>query len=62
VPDTLRVEKRTTDATSFVCPHCMSEVSLPTDEPQLVQGDAEFTPKLVAFPCPVCTEIIRLDN
>lgn len=55
-------EKRATEATSLVCPHCMSEVSLPENEPQLLHRDVEFRPKLVAFPCPLCTELIRLDN
>ena len=62
MPNTLRVEKRATDATSLVCPHCLRDVSLPADEPYLVQRDAEFRPKLVAFPCPLCTELIRVDN
>jgi hypothetical protein len=62
VPDTLPVEKRATDATSLVCPHCLRDVSLPTDEPYLVDRDEEFRPKLVAFPCPLCAELIRLDN
>jgi hypothetical protein len=37
----------------------MKDVPLPKHEPH---GDAEFRPKLAAFPCPVCTELIRLDN
>jgi predicted RNA-binding Zn-ribbon protein involved in translation (DUF1610 family) len=62
MPDTLRLENRTTDATSLVCPHCLRDVSLPSDEPFFVDRDKQFQPKLVAFPCPLCTELIRLDN
>jgi predicted RNA-binding Zn-ribbon protein involved in translation (DUF1610 family) len=62
VPQHRRLEKRSTDPMSFVCPHCMREVSLPTDEPDLLPHDAEFRPKLAGFSCPLCTELIRLDN
>jgi len=40
----------------------MKDVALPSDEPHLWHGDLEFRPKLLAFPCPFCTEVIRLDN
>jgi len=59
VSDTSRLENRPPDPTSLVCPHCMKDVPLPKHEPH---GDAEFRPKLAAFRCPVCTELIRLDN
>ena len=62
MPDTRRVEKRATDVMSLICPHCLRDISLPSDEPSLVQRDAEFRPKLVAFACPLCMEWIRLDN
>lgn len=61
MPQPPRVEKRPTEPT-LVCPHCLNEVALPTDEPYLVHREAEFRPKLVAFPCPICAETIRLDN
>ena len=62
MPDTMEFEKHTTEAMSLVCPHCMSEVSLPANEPQLLHRAVEFRPKLIAFPCPLCMEMIRLDN
>jgi hypothetical protein len=40
----------------------MREVSLPTDEPDLLPHEAEIRPKLAGFSCPLCTELIRLDN
>jgi hypothetical protein len=40
----------------------MKEVPLPSDKAYLLHRDAEFRPKLIAFPCPLCTEMIRLDN
>lgn len=62
VPDDPRFEDRPTEPTTLVCPHCLNEVPLPKDEPHLLHLDAEFRPKLVAFPCPLCAEMIRLDN
>ena len=62
MPDIPRFEVRPTEPTSVVCPHRTRDVSLPSEEPHLAHGVAEFRPKLVAFPCPLCTETIRLDN
>ena len=62
VSDQMQLEKHSTEPMSLVCPHCLCDVSLPATEPYLVHRDPEFRPKLVAFPCPLCTELIRVDN
>jgi hypothetical protein len=56
------VQEQVSKAASIVCPHCMKEVPLPSNELYLLHRDAEFKPKLVAVPCLLCTELIRLDT